>query len=420
MLENSSNSTSPSHTILVTAYAINPYKGSENGMGWNFVSQIAKRYRAIVITRENNLPQINKWIAEKPEPHLKNIHFVGYDLPPWQRFWKKTEWAALIYYYLWQRTLPAFIRRQNYSFDLVHNLNFHNDWTPSFLWTLGKPFIWGPVGHHEPIPHSLLNQTYSVSTAWKEKVKWWIKQTFWKSSRSLKDTVNHANLVLAMNSSVSQVLPIEDKSFQILPSVGASALPELPECKSELFEVLSIGRFVPLKGFDISIAAFARFYHQLDPKDKSKCRLTLIGKGPLESQIKLWLSKNRLDDVAKLINWIPHEEVLKLYQHASVFLFPSYEGAGMVVGEALSSGLPVICWDNSGPGELIDDCSGIRILYQSYEESVSAFASALKLCYQNPQLLKEYAVGARKRFQTHLDWNQKGEQLHQAYQKLLN
>ena len=41
----------PKKTILATAYAINPYKGSEDGMGWNFVLQIAKFNRVIALTR---------------------------------------------------------------------------------------------------------------------------------------------------------------------------------------------------------------------------------------------------------------------------------------------------------------------------------------------------------------------------------
>ena len=53
-------------TILASAYAINPYKGSEDGMGWNFVLQIAKYNQVIAITRENNRPHIEKYIAENP------------------------------------------------------------------------------------------------------------------------------------------------------------------------------------------------------------------------------------------------------------------------------------------------------------------------------------------------------------------
>ena len=51
-------------TIIATAYAINPYKGSEDGMGWNFTLQIARFNKVIVITRENNRGYIEKYISE--------------------------------------------------------------------------------------------------------------------------------------------------------------------------------------------------------------------------------------------------------------------------------------------------------------------------------------------------------------------
>ena len=54
-------------TILVTAYATNPFKGSEDGMGWNFVYEIAKHHKIIAITRENNQPHIDKYIKEIPQ-----------------------------------------------------------------------------------------------------------------------------------------------------------------------------------------------------------------------------------------------------------------------------------------------------------------------------------------------------------------
>ena len=58
----------------------------------------------------------------------------------------------MLYFYLWQLGLPFWVKNKNWKFDISHNLNFHNDWTPTFLWVLGKPFVWGPVGHHPAIP----------------------------------------------------------------------------------------------------------------------------------------------------------------------------------------------------------------------------------------------------------------------------
>ena len=55
-------------TSLITAYAVNPYKGSEDGTGWNWVYQLSKTNRIIAITRENNLPHIHKYLEENEVP----------------------------------------------------------------------------------------------------------------------------------------------------------------------------------------------------------------------------------------------------------------------------------------------------------------------------------------------------------------
>ena len=172
-------------TILATAYAINPYKGSEDGMGWNFVIQIARFNKVIVVTRENNRTFIEKYISENISSLFANIQFLYFDLPYWMRFWKKGGRGAMLYYLMWQMGIVGFIKKQKLSFDITHNLNFHNDWTPSFLWKLGKPFIWGPIGHHPFIPSQYL-APYSKKYFLADRLTWGLKLYFWNLSFSLK------------------------------------------------------------------------------------------------------------------------------------------------------------------------------------------------------------------------------------------
>ncbi|MEZ4688114.1 MAG: hypothetical protein R3B47_19250 [Bacteroidia bacterium] len=51
-------------TILISAYAVNPYKGSENGMGWRFIEEAAREFNIIAITRKNNPPAIRQFTEE--------------------------------------------------------------------------------------------------------------------------------------------------------------------------------------------------------------------------------------------------------------------------------------------------------------------------------------------------------------------
>ncbi|HMV91811.1 MAG TPA: hypothetical protein PKA40_19345, partial [Cyclobacteriaceae bacterium] len=84
-------------TILATAYAINPSKGSEDGTGWNFVMQIARFNRVIVVTRKNNRRPIENYQHFNPDERYALITFLYFDLPKWMRFWKRGGRGALLY-----------------------------------------------------------------------------------------------------------------------------------------------------------------------------------------------------------------------------------------------------------------------------------------------------------------------------------
>jgi glycosyltransferase involved in cell wall biosynthesis len=247
-------------TILATTYAVNPYKGSEDGMGWNFVMQIARFNRVIAITRENNRIAIEKYMLENPNELYTNIHFLYFDLPYWMRFWKKGSRGAMIYYVLWQYFIVSFIRKQDIKYDIVHNVNFHNDWTPSFLWKLSKPFVWGPVGHHPLIPSQYL-KPYSKKYWLKDRLTWIVKQYFWNFSYYLYQCKKKASHILCMNDSVPSLLKLTH-NYSVTPSVATQDFGWNETLDSDQFTVISAGRFVPLKGFDLTIEAFAKMLNK--------------------------------------------------------------------------------------------------------------------------------------------------------------
>src|SRR4030042_6826220 len=72
--------------ILVSAYACEPDKGSEPGVGWNWVKQIARFHEVWVITRANNRASIERELNKTP---INNLRFVYYDVPKVLSFWKK-------------------------------------------------------------------------------------------------------------------------------------------------------------------------------------------------------------------------------------------------------------------------------------------------------------------------------------------
>ena len=403
-------------TILATAYAVNPYKGSEDGMGWNALYQIARFQKVIAITRENNQTNIEKFMKENPDPVFERMQFLYFDLPKWARFWKRKNKGALFYFWMWQRAIPGFVKNQNIQFDIAHNLNFHNDWTPSFLHRLKVPFVWGPIGHHPRIPSQYL-QPYHRFNQWKDSVIWIIKKAFWQFSPGLRATINKADHILCMNNSVPKVIDLSNKKYSIIPSVATEDYGYEKSNKGNKFQLISAGRLVPLKGFDLSINAFADFL-STDLERKNNSELLIIGSGPEKTYLQQLSRDRKIETNVRFIDWMERKSLIELYKTSSIFIFPSHEGAGMVVAEALSFGLPVICLKNAGPGEFINDDCGFAILQQDYKNTIIDLSKAITVLYKSPQLLEKMSQSARDRFKKHFDWNRRGEQLKKIYQTL--
>jgi len=406
--------------ILITAYAVNPYKGSEDGTAWNMVIEIAKYNNVLVITRENNQAAIEKYRKENELPQGRNLEFAYFDLPYWMRFWKKGGRGALLYFYLWQIGMLFFVKKKKFQFDIAHNLNFHNDWTPSFLWALGKPFVWGPIGHHPRIPKLYLMKSASKAAYYLDGLKWYTKKMFWWFDPFLKITKWKAAKIITINSSVQKELGFSQNKEIRLPAVATRPAPEHIETLTyNMFNILSIGRFVPLKGFDITIEAFAKFYHRQNGLDQNRLKLTLIGKGPEKERLEKLTRILQVEEAVEFIDWMTRSELDTYFSSSSVFLFPSHEGAGMVVPEALSFGLPVLCFDNIGPGEFIDGSCGMKVGYTTPRDSIVSFSKYLQLLFKEPALQARLADGAKRHFENNFTWERKGKKISDAYRAIL-
>ena len=404
-------------TILATTYAVNPYKGSEDGMGWNFIRQIARFNKVIAITRENNQAAIEQFMVENPDEIYHNIQFLYFDLPYWMRFWKRGGRGAMLYFWMWQRAIPKFVSRQKIDFDIVHNLNFHNDWTPSYLWKLGKPFVWGPIGHHPAIPTQYL-KPYKKIQALRDKTMWVIKQLFWRFSSDLRNTAKNANHILCMNRSVTDVMNIERQQHSIMPSVATDDFGHNLNERRKKFSLISAGRLVPLQGFDLCINSFASFLSKLPDERKTQCELMIIGSGPEKANYVALAKELGVEKFIHFVDWMERNELMQLMKDASAFVFPSHEGAGMIVAEALSFGVPVICLDNSGPGQFIDEACGIKVPQQNYGETVSDLSEGIFQLFSDRNKWKKMREKARERFEQYFHWDRRGESLQTIYQQL--
>ena len=244
-----------------------------------------------------------------------------------------------------------------------------------------------------------------------------LKNIFWKFDPFLKIARNKAAFIWYMHKGAVEKLPPKG-NYLVSPSIASEEVNY--KCKqSKNFVVLSVGRFVALKGFDITIKSFAKFYHNLNEEAKKKTKLVLVGQGDYKKNVFNWIAENKIENAVEVVEWMPREQLKKVYEEAAVFLFPSHEGAGMVVAEAMSCDMPVLCWNNFGPGEITHPDSKLKVNYgDDYESSIDEFANKLAQLFADAIFYKQEQTLTHQRFQDLLKWNIRGEQLKKIYDNI--
>lgn len=89
---------------------------------------------------------------------------------------------------------------------------------------------------------------------------------------------------------------------------------------------------------------------------------TIVGTGPLETELNLLIAELALQDFVTLEGFQPQEKVKEILDCSDVFLLPSVtasngdmEGIPVALMEAMSNGLPVVSTKHSGIPELIEN-----------------------------------------------------------------
>lgn len=390
--------------ILLLAYACEPNRGSEPGVGWKWALNMSKdsNKEIYVLTRSNNKDCIDKYWASADKPG--NLHFCYYDLPS-PLIWAKHHCLPVNLYYalwLWGAVESALSLHKKIKFDMAHHLTFGVFRNPSALYKLNVPYVIGPVGGGEFTPSQVL-PLYSL----KERVKETIRSIANKISMLnpfVHKSFNKASLILAKAKETKNVLNKWNSKTFVNLEIGVDCIYRSGACRNkDVF--LFVGRFTYWKGVKLVLKAFEKY-----SKTHSSARLLMIGKGEMQSYIEQYAKKNDLN--IEIIPWIKQDELKKYYSTACAMVFPSlHDSSGNVVLEALSCGLPVICLDCGGPasilgdslkdlvvstqGETIDDIvSGIVMRMDRLFTDENFYSSVQEFAYQRAEsLLWENTVG---------------------------
>lgn len=398
--------------ILIIAYACEPNRGSEAGTAWNLVQKLANFHRISVITRANNRDVIDKETDNSIGNHTAQFHYV--DPSSWVIWLKRKKLIPVqLFYVFWQFAVSQYLKRNKIDHDIIHQLTFNSFEMPPYTFIKSDGIkIWGPIGGGQHTPRSMLC-AYSTVERVKEVLR---SLRLWASTHNplTRAVLSSCHKVLFANKETHELLHryIHGEAIRMI-DVGVDtskfATTKSDE-KSTVTTFLTAGELVARKGTILAIEAFKRL------SDLNKdFRLIIIGDGPERYRIEKKINEHNLKHLISLRGKVSHQEMMHEIEKADIFIFPSLrDTSGTVVLEAMSMGLPVICFDHQGAKEMIDSNSGVRVPITNYHETIENLSSAMKLLAENHELRIRCGEFARKS-SLEYDWDRKAKFLSKLY-----
>lgn len=453
--------------ILINSYTCCPGMGSEQGMGWNWITSLVKtgEVELFVITEGEYRLQIEKTLSCSPlkgegvnengltADQIANLHFYwnpigGDDEARCEEIrkmcWNQGDWRFYKYYREWQLKTAEIAMEicRKEKIDILHQLNMIGFREPGYLWQVSKetgiPLVWGPVDAKDKFP-----MAYTEGTSIKTKAFLWLKNviSIWqlKYSSRVRKTARQASVLLgASSNSVESFKKYMGVDAALMNETGCFVetntkrtnntnehelgcktksdamgnireISEIPVHKKlhKPLNLLWVGKMDFRKQLGLAIRTVATAWHE-------DVRLHVVGGGDA-TPYKLMVERLGIMDNVVWHGSVSHDEVQKLMQECDVMLFTSVaEGTPHVVLEAIANGLPVICHNTCGHGDSVIDKVGIKIPLSNPEQSVKDFAAAIERIYKNRELLSKMSENCKARAEE-LSWENKALEMVELY-----
>lgn len=398
--------------ILLSAYACEPHKGSEPGVGWSFACEISQSYPTWVITRENNRFSIEKELANNPNP---NLHFIYHDLPRWASWWKRGGRGVQLYYYLWQLAGKKIAEEyhKKIHFDCAHHVTFGKYWSPTFLSGLKIPYLFGPVGGAETIPFRFL-PTLGLYGIIYELLRTMVRYLSEFDPNVYRSIRNAELVIVKAPETLKRIEKLGAKNPILFSEVGFSEdeirfLESINLKQKTPFRVVSVGRLMRWKGQYLGLKAFAK-------SGVEDLEYWIIGDGPDKNHLVKLASDLGISD--KVVFWgaLSRQETLKRISESHVLIHPTlHDSGGWVCLEAMALGKPVICLNLGGPAAQVIEQTGIKINVQYPQQTILELSKAIRTLKEDESLRNKMGTRARKHVAENFAWRNKRLVLENIY-----
>ena len=390
--------------IFLSAYACEPEKGSEPGIGWNVANELAKYHEVHVLTRANNRESIEAALAGSDAPQPV---FHYYDLPRWLTFWKKKRRGYHLYYYLWQYGAYLNYRKfvNNFGFDVVQHLTFAN-WAIPSLFMMCKPLtVYGPIGEvHTP---QVILRSLPLKVRLKESLRAWGMWLFTHFEPFRVLTPHFAEVILESGHDAGSsgfAAKFAGKIHQH-PQTGIN--PKEPEydCRRQRqpdgkTRLLICSEFIHWKGVTYACEVFGRI-----ASNREDVELHVYGKGPEKPEMLHILQKYAVADKATWHGFVDKREMLQALCDADILLYPSYHhGLATLILQAMWAGLPIVAMLDDPVAQAVGRGAGLVAAGKTMPELLDDLMLKTLQLVASPQLRQQCGQRGQQLIAENYNW----------------
>ena len=399
--------------VLMSAYACEPHRGSEQGQAWEAVRAIARLHDLTVVTRSMYAAPIAAEV-DRVGGDLSRVRFEFLDVDVLPEAWlDRRGWGENLVYLAWQGRLRSWLRDRTTTFDLAHHVSFVRYWmAPGIAGFDSLPIVFGPVGGADSSPPALL-RSLSPRGRRAERLRDAVRAVF-TAAPALRRAMAGPGVYLATSPATADALRrLGAADVRLAPDVNvpADSLPPPPAGPPPGPPVvIGAGRMIEWKAYHLALQAWARA--------GIPGTLELYGDGPSRERLQWLAVELGVADRVHLPGRVPRSELFAALGRAHAFVHPSlHDSGGFAIVEALQHGVPVVCWDHAGPGQMIDGSCGAVVTVDPYDldRSVDAMAEAFRRLVLDEAAWRSASTGAHERVATLLNTAAHAERLDAAY-----
>lgn len=391
---------------LISAYSVNPYKGSEDSIGWNWVLQYEKNYkegdRIILLTKKFNEKDTRRGLKEF---NIQHVELVIVDVPNALNWFREKHSAFHhMYYILWQHWAWLWVKHSGIHFDVIHHVTMNDYRIPSELYKAkGAKVIWGPMGGAQVTPKPLkVYEKNQLVASFREFVN---KSCSWNPFYK-KALRSYYKIYCINNETQKQISRIVGKDVPLMPELAIrDEYKNLPIRKgnNDILKIVFVGRLIGKKGIAFLVDALS-----LMPTDMN-WELLIFGDGDNHALIEKQIADSGIGKNVKLMGNRPLNQIAEAYQLADVFVLPSLrETSGNVLLEAMAYAVPIVAFDTSFCRLLKEvDCGVFVNTDQALEGIKEDWCKAIVTLGQDKELAKQMGLNGYKYVNSKLTWDEK-------------